>query len=102
MVRIQATSDYDRLDALIREIVDQHDLHLDVIGWTRKTYNIYRMNGRRDPAVLLARVESFATTNGEITVFDDTAISFAEQLGAALEEQFVVGEAVVVKQPPPS
>ena len=102
MVRIQATSDYDRLDALIRELVDQHGLHLDVICWTRKTYNIYRMNGKRDPATLLARVESFATTNGEITVFDDTAISFAEKLGTALEEQFGVGEAVVVKQPPPT
>jgi hypothetical protein len=98
MVRIEGSSEYDRLDSLIRELVTQHQLVLDVTGWTRKTYDIYRRVDRRDRGVLLARVESFATTNGEITVFGDAALPFAQDLGTALEERFGVKEAVIVQQ----
>ena len=42
MVKIQGPSDDTVLDAQIRELVDKHGLFLDVIGWTRKTYTVYR------------------------------------------------------------
>ena len=45
----------------------------------------------------MARIESFATTNGEITVFSTDAMAFAEELGTALEAQFDVAEAVIVQ-----
>ncbi len=102
MVKIQGTSDDTRFDALIHELVDKHGFYLDVTGWTRKTYNVYRSSGRGGPTTLLARIESFATTSGEIMIFDDEALPFAEELGAALEKQLGVKEAVVLRQPPPS
>ena len=97
MVRIEGSSEYDQLDTLIRELCHAHELVLDVTGWTRKTYDVYRRTDRNDRGVLLARIESFATTNGEITVFDDSALPFAQDLGTALEEKFAVKEAVIVQ-----
>ena len=102
MVKIQEQSEYERLDKLIQEIVDEFGLRLDVNGWTRKTYSVYTADTEKETGVLFARIESFATTNGEITVFDKTAMPFAEKLGTALEEQFDVEEAVVVERPRPA
>ncbi len=102
MVKIQGTSDDTRFDALIHDLVDKYGFWLDVTGWTRKTYNVYRSSGRNGPATPLARLESFATTSGEIIIFADEALPFAEELGAALEKQLGVKEAVVLRQPPPS
>jgi hypothetical protein len=42
-------------------------------------------------------VESFTTTNGEIRIFDDSAVPFAEELGGILEKDFGIGEAVVIR-----
>lgn len=98
MVRIQGpSSEYDRLDALVRAVVAEHELHLDVTGWTRKTYDIYDGVGRHESRKLLARVESFATTNGEVQVFDDAGLKVAEGIAAGLEREFDCGEAVVVR-----
>ncbi len=102
MVRIQGSSDDTILDAQIRELVDKHGFFLDVTGWTRKTYTVYRSSGKGGPGQPLAQIESFATTSGEIMIFDDEALPFAEELGAALEKQLGVKEAVVLRQPPPS
>ena len=102
MVRIQGQSEYERLDAVVQEIVDEFNFRLDVSGWTRKTYSVYTADTEKETGVLLARIESFATTNGEITVFEKTAMPFAEKLGTALEEQFDVEEAVVVERPRPA
>ena len=102
MVRVEGLSDYDRLDALVHELVGKHSLRLDVTGWTRKTYTVYGPGGKRDPRPHFALVESFATTNGEIVVFDDAALPFAQELGGALEEQFGIAEAVIVRRPPPA
>ena len=102
MVRIQnPVSDYDRLDALLRQLTAELGLHLEVTGWTRKTYTVWQRASRFDAGTLLAQVESFATTNGEIRVFDDAGLPFAERLGQALEEQFPVGEAVIQRVPRP-
>jgi hypothetical protein len=96
MVRIQGpTSDYDRLDALVRQIAETRGLHLDVTGWTRRTYDLYSDGGRLGKRVLLVRIESFATTSGEIRVFDDAGLPIAEELGGRLERDFGIAEAVV-------
>ena len=102
MVKTQGPSDYDRLDTLVAELCDKHGLRLAVSGWTRKTYDVLAGDRQRMPrSTLLARIESFATTSGEIRVFDDRAIAFAEELGAALEQAFGIAEAVVLRVPRP-
>ena len=88
MVRIEGQSDYEKLDTLMQELTAKHGLKLNITGWTRKTYDAYRQDKRHDKIELLARVESFATTNGEVTLFDDDALAFAQELGAALEKEF--------------
>ena len=98
MVKIQGPSDYDKLDELVRSLAEKHSFRLDTVGWTRKTYDLYTPDMREGPHRLLARVESIATTNGEIRVFDDSALGFAEDLGTALEKDFGVTEAVVIRQ----
>lgn len=102
MVKIQGPTEYERLDALVRRVADAHALHLDVTGWTRKTYDLYTPTDHGQPGDLLARVETFATTNGEIVVFDDRAMEFAAALGAELESEFGIAEATVVRRPRPS
>jgi len=102
MVKTQGLSDYDRLDALINELCTKHGFKLSVEGWTRKTYNVLSVPHKGLPSSqLLARIESFATANGEVRVFDDRAMQFAEELGKALEETFSVGEATVLRVPRP-
>jgi hypothetical protein len=101
MVKIQGSSDEVLLDKLIHELVAKHGFYLDVTGWTRKTYNVYRSSGRGGPTRLLAQIESFVTTSGEIVVFEDEALPFAEELGGAIEKQLGVKEAVLLRRPPP-
>lgn len=101
MVRIQGPSDYDRLDTLVHDLVKKHKLRLDVTGWTRKTYTVLGPGGKDGADKPYAQVESFATTNGEIVIYDQAAVPFAEELGGALEQQFGVEEAVVVEKPRP-
>ena len=99
MVRIEGKSDYDKLDDLVLETAAKHEFMLNTTGWTRKTYDVYRHKapGERETEPL-ARVESFATTNGEITIFHADAMPFAEDLGGALEKEFGIEEAVIVQQ----
>lgn len=98
MVKIQGpTSDPDRLDRLLADACKKHGFRLDVEGWTRKTYDVYAGQARNRDSVLVARVESIATTNGEIRVFDDRALPLAQELGEALEREFGVKEATIVR-----
>ena len=97
MVKIQGPDEYEKLDEVMRSLAEKHGFHLDTIGWTRKTYDFYTPDIRQGPHRLLARVESFATTNGEIRIFDDAALGFAEELGGILEKDFGIAEAVVVR-----
>jgi len=101
MVRIQQQSDDERLDALIHRLCDELDLHLEITGWTRKTWDVYARDNRRS-SKLLARVESFVLTSGEIRIYDDDAMAFAEALGTALEGDFGIGETVVIREAPPA
>jgi hypothetical protein len=93
MVRIEGPSDADRLDAAVRRLAGAHGLAIDVEGWTRRTYDLYRVESRLGPRVKVARVDSFATSSGEIELFDDRGLPFAEALGRELEQAFGLKEA---------
>ncbi len=101
MVKQQGASDYDRLDTILRDLCRQHQFALSVTGWSRKTYDIYLEPDRLGKREHLARVESLATTGGEIRLFDDRAVAFAQALGEALEKQFGVAEAVIIREQAP-
>lgn len=98
MVKIEGPSEYERLDRLVVDMVASHGFRLDVTGWTRKTYDVYSKADRGEPGDLLLRIESFATTNGEVVLFDDRAMPLAEALAHALEEQFGVAEASILRR----
>ena len=98
MVKIQGSNgDADRLDQLMAEVCNKHGFRLDVEGSTRKTYDVYAGQARNRDNALIARVESIAATNGEIRVFDDRALPLAQELGEALEREFRVKEAVILR-----
>ena len=97
MVRIQEPTEYDKLDAIMSRVCERHGLKLQVQGWTRKTYDVYREDKVAGTEEHLARVESFATTNGEIRIYSDEAMEFAGELAGELEQAFEIGEAVIVR-----
>ncbi|KAA3607260.1 MAG: hypothetical protein DWQ01_16325 [Planctomycetota bacterium] len=100
-MKFQQESEYDRLDRLVREAVAGSDFHLDVVGWTRKTYDVYQQDRKKASSKLILRLESFATSNGEIRLFDEIGLALAEQIGRRLEENFPIQEAVLVRGPSP-
>jgi hypothetical protein len=98
MVKIQGqNADPERLDQLMAEVCKKFGFRLDVEGWTRKTYDVYAGQARNRDSALIARVESIAATNGEIRVFDDRALPLAHEVGMALEREFGVKEATIVR-----
>ena len=98
MVKVQGTeSEYDRLDRLVHEVATAHDAVVDVTGWTRKTYDVIAEHGRHEQRRLLVRVESFATTDGKVTLFDEAGMPLAEALAQRLEQDFDVREATIVR-----
>ena len=102
MVKVQGPSDDEKLDRIIKEACERHGLGLQVVGWTRKTYDVHRKARTARDAGLIARIESFAMTSGEIRIYDDLALPFAEEVGAALETSFpTVGEAVIIREDKP-
>ena len=104
MVRVvrQEQSDDERLDALVARLADAHGLKVDRTGWARKTYDLYVADTKSDRTWLVSRVESLATTNGEVRVFDERGLPFAEALAAGLEQMFGLKEATVLFVSPPS
>jgi hypothetical protein len=103
MVRVvrQEQSDDERLDALVEMLAGTHGLRLDRTGWARKTYDLYLVDPKTDRMQLVARVESLATTSGEVRVFDDRGLPFAEALAGELERTFGLTDATVLQTPPP-
>jgi hypothetical protein len=102
MVKVKQPDPYDVLDALIRAACEKHKFKLRVEGWARKTYDVFleRTRERDSRDLHLARIESLATTNGEIRYFDDQALAFCEDLGTELEAAFRF-EATLVKDRAP-
>ena len=95
MVKIEGPSDSERLDAMVRRFADEHGLLLDVNGWSRMTYDLFAAESRLAERLHVARLDSFTTTNGEIHVFDDRGLAFAEALGTQLEQEFALKEALI-------
>lgn len=100
MVKMQEPSDQEKLDRIMVETCGRFGFRLSVTGWSRKTYDVYWRNQTSDKEEILARVESFATTSGEIRLFDDRGLAFAEALGQQLEKAFGLAEAVLIRQRP--
>jgi hypothetical protein len=104
MVRVvrQEQSDDERLDSLVARLADKHGLKLDRTGWARKTYDLFFTDPKTDRMRLVARVETLATVNGEVRVFDERGLPFAEELAAEFERVFGLKEATVLFLPPPA
>ena len=98
MVKIQGPPDHERLDEMIHRLAAAHGLVLDIIGWAYRTYDVYHVESRLGARVKVARVESLASTTGEIQVFDDRGLPFAQGLAAELEQAFDIGEALITRQ----
>lgn len=103
MVRVvrQEQSHDERLDAVVARLAAAHGLKLDRTGWARKTYDLFAVDRKSDRTTLVARVETLAAVNGEVRVFDDRGLPFAEELAAELERMFGLKEATVLYLPPP-
>ena len=103
MVRVvrQDQSDDERLDGLIDRLAAKHGLRIDRTGWSRKTYDLYFPIPKSERTHLVARVESLATTNGEVRVYDERGLAFAEELAGELERMFGLKEALVLFMSPP-
>ncbi len=103
MVRVvrQELSDDERLDRLVAELARKHGLVVERTGWSRKTYDLHFPERETGRSPIVARVETLSTISGEIRVFDDRGLPFAEELGGELERSFGVKEATILRLPPP-
>lgn len=97
MVKMQESSDSDKLESVLKELCDAFGYRLYVEGWTRKTYDVFTKETRSVKAEHLARLESLATTSGEIRCFDDRALDFAKKVGDRLEGLFGIDDAVIIR-----
>jgi hypothetical protein len=101
MVRTaEPQSENDRLAVIINRVAAKHGLEVYKTGWARTTYDINARDARTRDIKLLVRVESFATTNGEIRLFAPEAKAVAVELGSELEKAFpAIGEATIIEVP---
>jgi len=91
-------SDNEKLDRLINELSESFGYEVFKAGWARTTWEIRKRDPETRKLILMVLVESFATTSGEIHIYDKEAIPFVEALGKLLEENFqTVHEAVIVE-----
>jgi len=91
-------SDNEKLSDLITQLAAKHDLEVYKTGWARTTYDVHTREERSRDIKLIARIESFATSNGQIRLCDPAGKKFAKELGARLEKEFPqIGEAVIVE-----
>lgn len=97
MVKVQEPSEFDKLDRIMVEVSERFGHRLRVEGWTRKTYEVFLASRDSRESRRIARVESFVTQSGEITIFDDAALPWAEAAAKELEEAFDFGEATIVR-----
>ncbi len=95
------SSEFETLEKIINDLCPKFNFRLYVEGWTRKTFDIYLEQKKLNKSIHLARIESLATSNGEIHVFDDRAMDFANELGQELEKAFELKEATVIKEKRP-
>ena len=99
MVRTaQPKSDNERLGDVIRTVAEGYGFEVHEAGWARTTYDVIARDERTRDMTVLVRVESFATTNGEIRLLKEAGRKFAEKLGTELEKTFPeIGEALILE-----
>ena len=91
-------SENERLSEIITRVAAKHGFEVYESGWARTTYDVNRREARSRKITLVARLESFVTTSGEIHLYDRAAGKFAKELGVGLEKAFPqIGEAVIVE-----
>ena len=91
-------SDNEKLDRIINELSAKHGYEVFKAGWARTTWEVRKRDPETRNLSLMALVESFATTSGEIHIYDRQALALVEELGKALEQNFkTVTEAIVVE-----
>ena len=91
-------SDNEKLDRIISELSDKFGYEVFRTGWARTTWDVRKRDPETRETALMAVVESFASTNGEICVCAEEAMSFVTELGKRLEESFEgVKEAVIIE-----
>jgi hypothetical protein len=91
-------SDNERLGDIVEALAARHGFEVYRYGWARTTYDVNRRDPRNRDIKLMIRIESFATTSGEIHLHDEAGRKMAEELGGELEKAFPdIGEAVIVE-----
>jgi hypothetical protein len=101
MVKVRGEDEFEKLDRLIREACTRHGFQFYANGWSRKTYDVFLQQERMAKREHLARIESLAVANGELRIYDDRAQAFAMDLGTALEKEFGLKEAVIIREKSP-
>ncbi|NRA95788.1 MAG: hypothetical protein HRU14_06215 [Planctomycetes bacterium] len=100
MVRTQEPSDDEKLDRILEDAAQRHGLKLVTTGWSRKTYDVFDEDPESRRTTLLFRVESFATTSGEVTLFKQTGEACAREVAESLERTFEIEEAILIDRQP--
>jgi hypothetical protein len=92
-------SDNERLAGLIEALAQKHGYEVYRSGWARTTYDVNLRDPRSRDIKTLVRIESFATTSGEIELLAPEGRTYAEELGAGIEKAFPdVNEAVIIEK----
>ena len=80
--------------------MQRHGLKLVITGWSRKTYDVFSEDPGSRQTTLLFRVESFATTSGEVMLFEAAGETCAREVALSLEQTFEIDEAVLIDRQP--
>ena len=91
--------DNERLDEIVHRLAAKHGFEVYKAGWARTTFDVNRRDERSRDIKLLVRVESFATTSGEVLLYDPAGRAYADELGAELEKAFPqIGESTIIEK----
>ncbi len=91
-------SDNEKLDRIITDLAARFGYEVLEAGWARTTWSIRKRDPDSRQTALMAVVESFASTNGQIRICAEEAMAFVTELGKQLETNFdAVSEAVIVE-----
>ena len=91
-------SDNEKLSRIITVSAERFGYEVFKAGWARTTWEIRRRDPETRSTMLMAVVESFASTNGQIRICTEEAMPFVQELSKQLEESFeAVSETVIIE-----
>ena len=91
-------SDNEKLGHIISDLAGRFGYEVLEAGWARTTWSIRKRDPESRQTALMAVVESFATTNGQVRICAEEAMDFVTELGKQLEANFeAVREAVIIE-----